>query len=122
VLERHFFFQVQIKVFYRYREEPGSLDKAIEACRQQIALAPEAAAAFRARSAGDPTLPSHLGYRQLAIILRKRGRNQEVIDLCTKAARQGWRGDWSERIEQCKQRLAKASRKARPLLTSMESW
>jgi hypothetical protein len=86
ILDRHFFWQAAIEHFYRDREQPGCLDRAVDACRHQIALAPQAAQAFK-REYEDGILPGHKGYQQLAIVLEKQERFREVIDLCAQAAR-----------------------------------
>lgn len=92
VLDRHFLYGQEIGTYYKDREQPAYLGKAIRACRQQIAIAPEAAKAFKAEYKGSP-LPSHKGYEQLAIILEKQGNFQEAIGLSALALRQGWSGD-----------------------------
>lgn len=106
ILDRHFLYQAMIELFYRDRQEPASLDRAIEACKAQIYFAPDAAQAFK-NEYGDSILPAHKGYQQLAIILEKQARFQEVIDLCAQAAQQGWGGDWVGRIDRCKKKLMK---------------
>lgn len=105
ILARHFFFQAKIEHYYRDREEVGCFDLAVEACRQQISIAPHTAEALKAEYE-DSILPGHKGYQQLAIILEKQARFQEAIELCTSAAQQGWAGDWSGRIARCTKKLA----------------
>lgn len=111
ILDRHFFWQAMIEHFYRDREEPGCLDRTVEACRHQIALASQAAQAFK-KEYEDSILPGHKGYQQLAIILEKRERFQEVIELCSLAAEQDWAGDWSGRRQRCAKKMAKTASKA----------
>lgn len=105
-LDIHFFHQSNIQIYYKGRDKPECLEKAIMACRQQIEFAPIAAKAFKREFKGDP-LPSHKGYQQLAIILEKQNNYKEVIDLCLKAKKQGWAGDWKNRIERCNKKLIK---------------
>lgn len=100
VLDQHFFWHQAIEINYRERENPLHLDAAIQACRNQIALAPQAGTAFRAKYRGR-ALPSHKGYEQLSIILGKAGQYHEAIDLCRTARDQGWAGGWESRIERC---------------------
>jgi len=102
----HFFYQANIETSYKDRDKPGGLEKAILACRQQIEYAPNAAKAFKREYKGE-SLPSHKGYQQLAIILEKEKKYQEVIELCTQAKKQGWSGDWEKRIERCKKKEKK---------------
>ncbi len=107
VLDAHFLYGQKLALYYKDRENPGCLENAIDACNQQIDLAEKAAKAFR-REYKDSTLPSHKGYQQLAIILEKQGHFDETIELCLKANKQGWAGDWGKRIERCRKKAAKA--------------
>jgi DNA invertase Pin-like site-specific DNA recombinase len=50
-------------------------------------------------------LPSHVGYKQLAIILEKRGQFDEAIKVAKQAKSQGWNGDWDKRIARCESKL-----------------
>ena len=106
VLDVHFLYDQEIGIYYRDRDKQAFLDKAILACRKQIALAPKTARAFKSEYRNEP-LPTHRGYEQLAIILEKRGDYREVIDLCAQAQAQGWSGTWARRIERCKKGLTK---------------
>lgn len=54
-------------------------------------------------------LPSHHGYKQLAIILEKRGAYQDARSLCEQADAQGWKGDWAARIARLEKKIAKDS-------------
>ncbi len=56
---------------------------------------------------GDATLPSHVGYKQLAIILEKEKKYDKAIALCNQAKREGWNDDWDKRIERCEKKLKK---------------
>jgi hypothetical protein len=104
VLDLHFLYQQLIETYYKDRDKPQYLDKAIAACRQQIALASDAARAFEAEYADSP-LPAHRGYEQLAIILEKQGHFEEVIALVREAEAQGWAGDWAGRLKRCAKKL-----------------
>ena len=107
ILDVHFLYGEKLKIYYKDRGKTGYLQKAIEACKQQIKLAPKAASAFRAEYKHSP-LPSHKGYEQLAIIFEKQKSFRAAIELCAKADKQGWAGDWQKRIERCKKKLEKA--------------
>jgi len=107
ILDVHFLYGEKLKIYYMDRDKPGYLEKAIEACKQQIELAPKATDAFRAEYKDSP-LPSHKGYEQLAIILEKQKSFREAIELCAQVDKQGWAGDWGKRIERCKKKLEKA--------------
>jgi tetratricopeptide (TPR) repeat protein len=107
VLDAHFLYGQRLEIYYKDRGVPGHLEKAIEACNQQIALGERAAKAFRREYEASP-LPSHKGYLQLAIILEKQGKFLEAIELCRKAEEQGWAGDWKKRQERCRKKTDKA--------------
>jgi len=107
VLDRHFLYGQEINIHYKDRDQQEHMDKAIWACRQQIALAPEVANAFKDEYEDSP-LPAHKGYEQLAIILEKQGSLQEAIELAAQARAEGWSGDWARRIERCEEKAAKA--------------
>lgn len=107
VLDTHFLYGQKLEIYYKDRRIPGYLEKAIEACNQQIALGAKAAKAFQ-KEYKDSSLPGHKGYQQLAIILEKQGRFDETIELCRTAESQGWAGDWERRIERCQKKSDKA--------------
>lgn len=104
-LDVHFLYGEKINMYYRDREKPGGLRKSIEACKQQIAYSPKAAKAFRKEY--EDSLPSHRGYGQLAIILEKHQKYQLAIELCKRAEKQGWAGDWEKRIQRCAKKANK---------------
>lgn len=106
-LDRFWLYQTEIRVYYPDRgADPVAFASAIAACERQIQLAPRAAAAFHAVNAGAP-LPEHLGYKQLAIIREKQGRDAEAIRLAEQAQAQGWSGDWAGRIGRIERRRAR---------------
>lgn len=96
-LFRHFRLMEAIQSNYRCRADPRFLATAIEACENQIRMAPQAAEAFRLEYRGQ-RLPSHVGYKQLAIIREKEGNLKEALRICQQAQGQGWAGDWKKRI------------------------
>jgi hypothetical protein len=99
-----------IRAAYAERDtDPEALCAAVAACERQIALGPRAARAFR-RGSPDQPLPSHTGFKQLAIIREKQGDFAGAIELSRQAMQQGWGGDWGKRIERCERRAGKASR------------
>lgn len=108
VLDRHFTLSEKIVIYYRERETtPDGLEKAVQACREQIAMAPEAAKVFLKEYPWQP-LPAHQGYRQLRIILEKQEKYDEAIVLCEQAKQQGWADEWDKQIETLKKKKAKA--------------
>jgi hypothetical protein len=55
------------------------------------------------------SLPSHHGYKQLSIIMEKRGDHKDARVLCEQAKAEGWKGDWESRIARLQKKLAKGS-------------
>jgi len=100
--------QQKIEVYYKDRDKPEYLARAVEACKEQIAMAPASAKAFLVEYYYDSFLPGHKGYQQLAIILEKAARFQEAIALSRQAKSQGWAGDWDRRVERCEKKLKSA--------------
>ena len=56
----------------------------------------------------EDSLPSHAGYNQFIIILEKEGRFDEAIKAAEKAKREGWNGDWDNKIQRLSRKLNKA--------------
>ena len=109
VLELHFLYSHMIEIYFMDRDQPEYREKTEHACRQQIALAPDAAKAFKNKYPKSP-LPSHTGYGQLEYLLQKEGRLQDAIALSRQAKSQGWadRYDgWDQRIRRCERKLKK---------------
>jgi hypothetical protein len=108
VLDIHFLFQTKIVINYRLREKNDySFQDAINACQKQIELSPKAKILFEKEYKNEP-LPSHKGFEQLVIIEEKRQNYNTAIEISEKALREGWYGDWENRIERCKKKLYKA--------------
>ncbi|SFS60272.1 tetratricopeptide repeat protein [Marininema halotolerans] len=102
------FYRDQAQAHYKRRaEDPTALEKTIYYCEKQIQYAPMAIAANRMDHQAKE-LPQHYGYKQLAIIYEKQGEIDKAIDLCKQAEQQGWKGDWSARIERYKKRVSLA--------------
>lgn len=106
VLDRHSVYSQFIEYWYRLRDErDGARDQAITYCHWQISLSKDAAKAWR-KQHGNP-LPSHVGFKQLAIIYEKDGHLTEAVELCRQAKKDGWAGDWDRRITRLSGKLAK---------------
>lgn len=115
VLDQHFFYQAEIQIYYKFRAvDTFAFEKAVEACRKQIALSLSAREEFLREYPND-ALPAHVGYEQLAIILEKDTKFDEAIEICEKALKQGWNSDWQQRIDRCKKKIAKAASKTSSL-------
>jgi tetratricopeptide (TPR) repeat protein len=100
----HFYFIHKMEIYYRNRDVvEGAFDKALEYCYKLIEIADELSKYNSSGNISDN--PSHHGYKQLAIILFKQGKYQEMIDICEKAKKQFWKGDWDNRIEKAKKKL-----------------
>ena len=105
-IDRHFLYDCMIQVYYRDRNRDENAQVlALEACEQQIALAPQVIREQPRSWAGE--LPAHLGYQRLAIV-RERDRDFEgAIRLSEQALHQGWAGDWEKRIFRCQRKRNK---------------
>lgn len=109
ILDLHFSLSEKLVIYYRERDTTtDGLNKAIKACRDQIAIAPQAAKAFLKEYPKQP-LPAHGGYRQLRIILEKQGKYQEAIDMCIQAKKQGWADNWDKQIATLEKKKQKAA-------------
>lgn len=106
IIGTHFLYSEMISIYYPQRSENGMMDKVVSACKKQIELAPKAIDAFL-REYPQQELPSHAGYNQLRIILKKEGKYSEAIRLCEQAENQKWSGDWDKNIEELKKKLSK---------------
>jgi hypothetical protein len=105
ILKQHEQLHDEIQRNFRSRKnDRGALMQVMEACREQIALAPRAAAAFRREHRGEP-LPFHAGFRQLAIILEERGDLEGALKLIREAQEQGWADNYESRIERLEGKL-----------------
>lgn len=109
IIQLHFGLQDKIKKHYKLRAEGSNLKKAVELCKQQIALAPLTSEAMKRqheakweelnaikRKSGMAThiwpleLPAHHGYRQYAIILRRQKDASKLIEIEAKRKAEGW--------------------------------
>lgn len=105
-LDMHFLYNVKLEISYKDRDsKPDGLERAIEACEQQIAHAPKAAEAFRRQYGKE--LPGHKGFQQLAIVKEKQEDFKGAVSLCKTAISQGWAGDWEKRIKRCNKKIEK---------------
>ncbi len=119
VLDRHFELTEQLRNTYTPSSE-AAVKKGIRICRQMIAISDQAGAACLEQerdrtkalrmlgheTSGPKGLPSHAGYKQLLIVLEKRGEFEEAIEIAKQAQSQGWNGDWEKRIARCEARIA----------------
>ncbi|WP_447879824.1 hypothetical protein [Serratia fonticola] len=106
IVQAHFGLQEQIKKNYKLRAQGNHLKKAISLCEQQIALSPLTMKALRAihkaecdeyraligrDSPGSEFYPpSHHGYRQYAVILRRAKNFEKLAEIEAKKKSEGW--------------------------------
>ena len=104
IIDIHFLYSTKIEIMYKDRDStPKGLEKAVQACQQQISYSDKACKAFKEKYSGE-SLPSHKGYQQLVIVKEKQKEYMDAINLSEKALNQGWAGDWEKRIERCKKK------------------
>lgn len=102
-IEQHEVYEQRVRLRYRIRDSsPTAFASAIAACQDHIAAAPVASVAFR-QSGQD--MPSHWGFKQLAIVREKEKNYSEALALSSAALSQGWKGDWEKRIARNQKRL-----------------
>jgi tetratricopeptide (TPR) repeat protein len=107
ILDIHFFYMNQIGRYFSGRDlNSKNYEKLIHYCKKQVEIAPKAAAAF-SKIGSDGFIPSHTGFKRLAIIFEKEKKYQEAIFYCQQALTQGWNGDWEHRIKRMQIKLNK---------------
>lgn len=126
LIDTHLALASLIKHHYSLRADNKHYEKAKELCLMQISLASKVAKKFRHPKKpkelkrlhkitgirhpyyDEPQmLPSHTGYKQLAIILEKEGDIKGAIKLSEKALKQGWTDDYDKRLVRLNKKLAK---------------
>ncbi|OLQ69926.1 hypothetical protein BIT28_10260 [Photobacterium proteolyticum] len=109
ILDLHFFYQSKAKIFYqdRYRSS-YYFESAMHSCLNQINLSPRSFTVLKEHSDNE-LIPTHYGFKQLAVIYEQQWALDRVIELCETAKLHGWAGDWNERIDRCKTRLEAVS-------------
>ena len=105
----------KIEAAYKKRDsDPKAIEKTIELCKMQIALAPEAKIAWTKEdnSLGiqDSVLPMHKGYEQLCVLYEKQSDFDSAIALAREAKQEGWAGEWDKRIERSQKKLLKVNK------------
>ena len=121
-MDLHYYYMNPIEIYYKDRENPESLEKAIYYCKKMIEIAPEAFKEIKEYNEhlyteeDKKTLPKeliksalanppHKGFEQLATIEYKRGNYDEVINLCKQAKKLKFRGSWDSMIEKAQKKL-----------------
>ena len=123
-MDLHYYYMNPIEIYYKDRENPESLEKAIMYCKKMIEIAPEAFKEIKEYNANlyseedKKTLPKeliksalanppHKGFDQLATIEYKRGNYEEVIKLCKQAKKLKFSGGWDYMIEKAQKKMEK---------------
>lgn len=106
VVDLHFQLQEKIKEHYKKRDIGDNLERAIQFCEQQVALAELAFHALKAKHNKQAAeyealrgkkypaefyAPAHHGYRQLITVMKKRKQLDRVAQLEAKRRAEGWR-------------------------------
>ncbi|CAM7982926.1 hypothetical protein ISO70_10695 [Morganella morganii subsp. morganii] len=95
ILDIHFGLQEKIKKHYKLRDKGDNLNKAIHFCEQQIALSSRAMKAMKNNPAmyngSEFFAPSHYGFKQYSVILKKRKELEKLSEITEKMKREGWR-------------------------------
>lgn len=105
ILDEHFYYLHCIKVYYRNRDnDPDALNKAIEYCNKQISISSKSKIAFL-KNKDFGFLPSHTGYKQLAIIYEKQKEYQKALDVTKQALKEGWNDECQKRIDRLEKKL-----------------
>ena len=100
VLDLHFYFGDLLSFYYKFRDANLKFyENAKDYAIKQINIANESKNAFQEKY---ESLPTHLGYKQLCIILEKERKFMDAILLAEQAKNEGWNGDWEKRIEKLK--------------------
>lgn len=107
ILDLHFCYLNCIKVYYKNRDNDSyALNKAIEYCNKQISISEKSKIAFL-NSENFGFLPSHTGYKQLAIIYEKQKEYQKAIDITKQALKEGWNDECEKRINRLEKKINK---------------
>jgi tetratricopeptide (TPR) repeat protein len=106
-MDLHFMYLQLIKVYYRNRHNPEALRRFIYNSNKSIEIAPLVLEYFIEDTfinclPGNHFIPNHPVYKQFAIFREKEKNYNEAIEICSKALKEGWPGDWEKRIERCK--------------------
>lgn len=124
---KHFAYIGLQNFYYKYRDlNEKYINKCIEYCVKQIEIASAVAKIMQEENlkqinemiemekkygTGDGSdlipqnLPSHTGYKQLAVIEKKNKNWKRVIELCEQAKSEGWTDDWDKRITEARKHL-----------------
>lgn len=99
------FWNTKRETYYLDGEkDPEALKIAIQACREQVAIAVKVAEEMRLHYSSS-VFPEHRGYQLLINLEMEKQNYSEVIRLCQEAKFQGWSGNWEQQISSCRKFL-----------------
>jgi len=114
----HFVYDQMIRIHSHWNDTfADARDLAFSACRKQIRLALQAAAALRRKYPGE-RLPTHLGYLLASVTLEQVEDYESAIEMCRQAQAQGWAGDWPLRILKLNKKLCENGWAMKPISPS----
>lgn len=107
ILDLHFFYLSGIRMHYSNRDnDDNALNSAIDYCKKQINISQEAKKEFLNQYPDSP-LPSHTGYKQLAVIYDKQGQYLEALKITKQALIEGWNDDYQKRLTRLENKINK---------------
>lgn len=110
MLDKHFFYLSGIKVHYPNSEkDSNALNLAIDYCKRQISISKEAKNEFLKQYPYSP-LPSHTGFKQLAIIYDKQKKYSEALTLTKQSLLEGWNDECQKRINRLEKEISKSNK------------
>jgi len=98
ILDKHFYYTSLIQFYYRHRIQQENFNLTVKACKNLITISKNAKKQFEKEYEND-SLPRHLGFEQLSIILEKQKKYIKSIEICRTAKNESWNGDWDKRID-----------------------
>lgn len=107
IIGRNIYYLEQIKFHYANRQKDNHLELAIEYCKKQIDISKEVKQAWFIQNGHALHLPSHIGFKQLAIIYEKQGKYKEALDITKEALLEGWNNDSQKRIDRLEKKINK---------------
>lgn len=110
VIDIHFLYLELSDIAYKKKDESQDwLNKAIELCEKDIAIAKDFLIAHKKKYPKDTSLPRIPAFERLAIIYEKQGKYEEVLNVCDKAMELGLRdstkGGFEGRINKIQKKL-----------------
>lgn len=99
-LNTHKIYSSIINICHYKREYEGFLERCMKYCYDNIEFSKKHI------KKSDRKYLSHEAYHRLSILYNKQGDHKKVIAICSDALKEGWHGDWDERIARNKKTLS----------------